>query len=108
MAADRHQIENFLYREARLMDEHAYDEWLSLWTEDALYWVPSNDDDMDPTQQVAIIYDNLAQMQNRIDRLKGGAAYSQPQISPATCRLEYRDRRGEQWRGHCLRELQPD
>ena len=77
MAVERHQIENFLYREARLMDEHAFDKWLSLWTEDALYWVPSNDDDMDPSQQVAIIYDNLAQMRDRIDRLKGGAAYSQ-------------------------------
>lgn len=77
MAVERHQIENFLYREARLMDEHVFDEWLSLWTDDALYWVPSNDDDMDPSQQVAIIYDNLAQMRDRIDRLKGGAAYSQ-------------------------------
>lgn len=77
MAVDRHQVENFLYREARLMDEHAYDEWLALWTEDVLYWVPSNDDDMDPNQQVAIIYYNLAQMHDRIGRLKGGAAYSQ-------------------------------
>ena len=77
MAVDRNQIENFLYREARLMDEHAYDEWLALWTDDALYWVPSNDDDMDPTRQVAIIYDHLPQMQDRIERLKGGAAYSQ-------------------------------
>ena len=77
MVVDRNQIENFLYREARLMDEHAYDEWLALWTDDALYWVPSNDDDMDPTRQVAIIYDHLPQMQDRIERLKGGAAYSQ-------------------------------
>jgi len=40
MSLDRHRVEAFLYREARLMDEHAYDEWLSLWTADALYWVP--------------------------------------------------------------------
>lgn len=25
MPVDRHQVENFLYREARLMDTHAYD-----------------------------------------------------------------------------------
>jgi hypothetical protein len=31
MSVDRHKVENFLYREARLMDEHAYDEWLALW-----------------------------------------------------------------------------
>jgi len=30
------------------MDAHRYDEWLSLWAEDATYWVPCNDDDIDP------------------------------------------------------------
>ncbi|MBI3797304.1 MAG: ring-hydroxylating dioxygenase subunit beta, partial [Deltaproteobacteria bacterium] len=31
MRWDREQIEAFLYREARLIDEHRYGEWLSLW-----------------------------------------------------------------------------
>ena len=89
---DRHQIENFLYREARLMDEHAYDEWLALWAEDALYWVPSNDDDMDPSQQVAIIYDHLPQLRDRIERLKGGAGLlAGPQIAFAPGGLQHRD-----------------
>ncbi len=77
MPVDRQQIENFLYREARLMDEHAYDEWLSLWTEDALYWVPCNDDDIDPQRHVSIIYDSRARLEDRIERLKSGAAYAQ-------------------------------
>src|SRR2546428_13930155 len=77
MAADRHQIENFLYREARLMDEHAYDEWLALWTDDALYWVPCNRDDSDPMREVSIIYDNRARLEERIIRLKSGAIYAQ-------------------------------
>jgi len=77
MPVDRQQIENFLYREARLMDEHAYDEWLSLWTEDALYWVPCNDDDIDPQRHVSIIYDNRARLEDRIERMKSGAAYAQ-------------------------------
>jgi benzoate/toluate 1,2-dioxygenase beta subunit len=77
MPVDRHQIENFLYREARLMDEHAYDEWLSLWAEDALYWIPCNDDDIDPQRHVSIIYDNRARLEDRIERLKSGAAYAQ-------------------------------
>jgi 3-phenylpropionate/cinnamic acid dioxygenase small subunit len=77
MPVDRHQIENFLYREARLMDEHAYDEWLSLWTEDALYWVPCNDDDIDPQRHVSIIYDDRPRLEDRIERLKSGAAYAQ-------------------------------
>jgi 3-phenylpropionate/cinnamic acid dioxygenase small subunit len=77
MPVDHQQVENFLYREARLMDEHAYDEWLSLWTDDALYWVPCNDDDIDPQRHVSIIYDNRPRLEDRIDRLKSGAAYAQ-------------------------------
>jgi 3-phenylpropionate/cinnamic acid dioxygenase small subunit len=77
MPVDRHQIESFLYREARLMDEHAYDDWLSLWAEDVLYWIPCNDDDIDPQRHVSIIYDNRARLEDRIERLKSGAAYAQ-------------------------------
>ena len=77
MPIDRHLIENFLYREAGLMDEHAYDEWLSLWTDDALYWVPCNEDDIDPQRHVSIIYDDRPRLEDRIERLKSGAAYAQ-------------------------------
>lgn len=77
MHADRSQIESFLYREARLMDGHAYDEWLALWTDDALYWVPSNDDDINPERHVSIVYENRAGLEDRIARLKSGAAYAQ-------------------------------
>ena len=77
MPVDRQQIENFLYREARLMDTHAYDEWFALWTDDALYWVPSNDDDIDPERHVSIVYENKARLEDRITRLKSGAAYAQ-------------------------------
>ncbi|MGE0826562.1 MAG: aromatic-ring-hydroxylating dioxygenase subunit beta [Candidatus Binatia bacterium] len=77
MPVDRQQVENFLYREARLMDEHAYDQWLELWTEDALYWIPSNDDDIDPERHVSIVYENRTRLEDRIVRLKSGAAYAQ-------------------------------
>jgi len=59
------------------MDEHAYDEWLSLWTEDLLYWVPCNADDIDPQRHVSIIYDDRPRLEDRIERLKSGAAYAQ-------------------------------
>ncbi len=70
MHIDRNAIESFLYREARLMDAHAYDEWLALWDEDATYWVPCNSDDIDPMQNVSIIYDRRGQIRARIQRLK--------------------------------------
>ena len=59
------------------MDENAYDEWLSLWTDDALYWVPCNRDDSDPAREISAIYDDRARLQGRIDRLKSGVAYAQ-------------------------------
>lgn len=71
MAVDRNAVERFLFLEARLMDEHRYDEWLKLWAlEDATYWIPANTDDIDPTRSVSIIYDRRGQLPNRIRRLK--------------------------------------
>lgn len=74
---DQKEVEAFLYREALLLDEHQYDAWLSLWTEDAIYWVPAGLDDYDPTKRVSIIYDDIGRLRDRIDRLKSGAAWSQ-------------------------------
>jgi 3-phenylpropionate/cinnamic acid dioxygenase small subunit len=36
----RQQVEDFLYREAELLDERRYEEWLDLFTEDVRYWMP--------------------------------------------------------------------
>ncbi len=77
MSPDRSKVESFLYYEARLMDENAYDEWLSLWTDDALYWVPCNRDDSDPEREISAIYDDRTRLQGRIDRLKSGVAFAQ-------------------------------
>ena len=33
-------VEEFLYREAELLDERRYEEWLGLFTEDVHYWMP--------------------------------------------------------------------
>lgn len=76
-AIDRRAIEDFLYREARLADESRYDEWAALWTDDAIYWVPTNADDYDPNRHLSIIYDDRNRLQDRIDRLKSGAAWAQ-------------------------------
>jgi 3-phenylpropionate/cinnamic acid dioxygenase small subunit len=36
----RLEIEDFLWYEADLLDEHRYSEWLDLWTKDSTYWMP--------------------------------------------------------------------
>ena len=39
----RAQVEDFLYGEAALLDEWKLEEWLTLLTDDAAYYVPPND-----------------------------------------------------------------
>jgi len=70
-------IEQFLFREARLMDEHRYEEWLSLWADDAVYWVPCGHEDTDPLRQVSIIYDNRTKLGDRVARLQSGSVMAQ-------------------------------
>jgi 3-phenylpropionate/cinnamic acid dioxygenase small subunit len=36
----KQEIEEFLYREADLLDERRYDQWLTLLAEDVRYWMP--------------------------------------------------------------------
>ena len=31
---------DFVIREARMLDERQYEEWLELFTEDGIYWMP--------------------------------------------------------------------
>ncbi|HKC05249.1 MAG TPA: aromatic-ring-hydroxylating dioxygenase subunit beta, partial [Methylomirabilota bacterium] len=36
----KEEIEQFLYREAELLDARRYEDWLDLFTEDSRYWMP--------------------------------------------------------------------
>ena len=71
------RIEQFIYQEARLQDEHAYEDWEQLWTDDAIYWVPANGADIDPDQQMSIIYDNRSRIGVRVRQLLTGKRYTQ-------------------------------
>lgn len=74
---DVRAVEQFLYREARLADEHDYDAWEALWTDDALYWVPAGDDDIDPMTRMSVIHDNRNRISTRIKQLKTGRRHAQ-------------------------------
>lgn len=80
----RSEAEQFLYLEARLMDSHAYDDWYALWAEDAVYWLPCNLDDYDPTKRVSLVYEDHDGLKDRIDRLKSGQAWAQDPRSRLT------------------------
>jgi 3-phenylpropionate/cinnamic acid dioxygenase small subunit len=71
------EVEQFIFREARLQDELRYDEWEALWTEDAIYWVPANSDRADPEREMSIIYDNRARIATRVKQLMSGKRHAQ-------------------------------
>jgi 3-phenylpropionate/cinnamic acid dioxygenase small subunit len=70
-------VTQFVYREARLQDEHRYDDWESLWTDDGVYWVPANGDGGDPEKVMSIIYDNRSRIALRIRQFHTGKRFSQ-------------------------------
>jgi len=74
---DVREVEQFLFREARLADENDYDGWEALWTDDALYWVPAGGADIDPLTQVSVIYDNRSRISTRMKQVKTGKRYAQ-------------------------------
>src|SRR5262244_1915706 len=72
----------FLYEEARLADEARYAEWLALWTDDGVYWLPATTDpSADPERLLSHIYDNRARLETRVKLLQTGVRYSQEPAS---------------------------
>jgi benzoate/toluate 1,2-dioxygenase beta subunit len=79
---DHQAVVEFLYREGRLADEARYAEWLALWTDDAVYWVPATTDPAaDPETRLSHIYDNRTRLETRIKLLQTGHRYSQEPAS---------------------------
>jgi benzoate/toluate 1,2-dioxygenase beta subunit len=74
---DIRQLEQFIYREARFADEHDFDSWEALWTDDALYWVPIDGTENHPMTHMSIIYDNRRRISTRLQQLRTGKRYAQ-------------------------------
>jgi 3-phenylpropionate/cinnamic acid dioxygenase small subunit len=67
----------FIYKEARLQDEHQYEAWEALWTDDGVYWMPANGHDIDPEKEMSIIYDNRSRIALRVKQLLTGKHFTQ-------------------------------
>jgi benzoate/toluate 1,2-dioxygenase subunit beta len=80
--ADLKAVTEFLYLEARLADEARYADWLALWTDDGVYWVPATTDPAaDPQRHLSHVYDNRARLETRVKLLQTGHRYSQEPAS---------------------------
>ena len=75
--AERDHFRLLIEREARLLDELKFDEWLALYAPECIYWVPATPAGSDPRREVAISFDDRRRLEDRIYRLRTGYAWSQ-------------------------------
>jgi benzoate/toluate 1,2-dioxygenase beta subunit len=93
---DYHQICQFLYREARLLDDRQWDEWLTCYDPNIVYWMPAWDDDdqlvEDPQREISLIYyPNREGLEDRIFRIKterSGASLPEPRTNHHLANIE--------------------
>lgn len=72
----RAEVEDFLFREADLLDSWRLDEWLGLFDDDATYEVPTTDaPDARPGEDLFIIADTMQVLRGRVTRLKSSNAF---------------------------------
>jgi len=84
-----HALEQTVYREARLLDQERYKEWVALLTDDIHYHMPGIEtryrrdktDQVGDLTRMAYYNDNLDDLNRRLARLETGTAWSE---DPAT------------------------
>jgi len=72
----REQVEDFLFREAELLDDWRLDDWVSLFAEDGRYIVPTTDlPEGDPQRDLVFIDDDITRLRARAVRLNSRHAH---------------------------------
>jgi benzoate/toluate 1,2-dioxygenase beta subunit len=102
MSLDHKQITDFLYREARLLDDRQWEESLNCYSHKAVFWMPSWDDDdrliADPHQHISLIYyPNREGLEDRVFRIKterSGASMPEPRTCHYITNVELLEQRG--------------
>lgn len=79
--AERERTRMLLEREARLLDQLRYEDWLKLYAAECVYWVPSTPTAGDPRREVSVMFDDRRRLEDRVYRLRTGFAWSQAPAS---------------------------
>jgi len=79
--AVRDEFRRLLEREARLLDQLRYDDWLAMYTAECVYWVPSTPNAGDPRREIAVMFDDRRRLEDRVYRFRTGFAWSQAPAS---------------------------
>lgn len=77
MSVTRDDIIDFIYAEARMLDEGRYSEWLDLWLPDGHYWMPLDYKQTDPVNATSLLYEDNFMLRLRVERLNGARTFSQ-------------------------------
>lgn len=77
MTLTRNDIIDFVYAEARMLDEGRYDDWLALWLPEAHYWMPLDYKQKDPINETSLLYEDNFMLRLRVERLNGERTFSQ-------------------------------
>ncbi len=104
MSFDYHAICAALYREARMLDDRQWDEWLACYADDVTYWMPAWDDDDqlvdDHEGQVSLMYyPDRGGLEDRVFRIKterSGASTPEPRTSHNVTNVEVLAERGDE------------
>ena len=73
----RDDLIDFVYAEARMLDEGRFSEWLDLWLPDAVYWMPLDWKQEDPVNATSLLYEDNFMLRLRVERLEGARTFSQ-------------------------------
>ena len=101
----RHAVEDFLYREARFLDDRDFDNWLECYHPDAEFWMPAwADDDQltsDPQREISLIYyANRGGLEDRVFRIKtdrsSATSLPEPRTGHNITNVEIIEQRGEE------------
>ncbi len=77
----RERCRSVLEREARLLDQGRFEDWLALYAPRCAYWVPATPAAADPRREVTVSFDDRRRLEDRIYRLRTGSAWSQAPAS---------------------------
>lgn len=66
---DERAVEKFLFAEAALLDAGRFEDWLALFADDGVYWIPGVPAQTDPLGAVSIVYEDKPILAMRVERL---------------------------------------
>jgi 3-phenylpropionate/cinnamic acid dioxygenase small subunit len=82
-AGEDKALVEFVYHEARLIDEKRFDEWFDLFAEDGRYWMPLARGQPQDAGHTSLFDEDKLLLKIRIERLRNPKSYSQ--AHPSWC-----------------------